>query len=91
MKKKNNTIKLTEAKLNKLIKESIHKILKEGYTDNNINNMWYEAQELMGAESMLDALYQFLDCDTIANFVQTLKREYELPFNGYGNDDEEEY
>ena len=91
MKKANNTIKLTEAKLNKLIKESIHKILKESSTDNNITNMWYEAQELMGAESMLDALYHFLDSDTIANFIQTLKREYELPFNGYDNDDEEEY
>jgi len=75
-------IKINEDKFNKLI-------LKEGTTDQMVMDMWDEAAGVMGADAMLDALYKFLDTDTIQNFVETLKREYELPI-GQEYDEEEE-
>jgi len=76
-------IRLTESDLHKIVKQSVGKILKEGTTNRGVTEMWYQAQEMMGADSMLDALYAYLDTDTIEGFVQTLRREYELPLGNY--------
>lgn len=74
-------IRLTEGDLHRIVKESVNKIIKEGTTDRDVQSMWDEAQEMMGAESMLEALYDYLDCDTIEDFVQVLIRLYELPLS----------
>ena len=74
-------IRLTEGDLHRNVKESVNKIIKEGTTDRDVQSMWDEAQEMMGAESMLEALYDYLDCDTIEDFVQVLIRLYELPLS----------
>lgn len=74
-------IRLTEGDIHRIVKESVNKIIKEGTTDRDVQSMWDEAQEMMGAESMLEALYDYLDCDTIEDFVQTLIRLYELPLS----------
>lgn len=74
-------IRLTEGDLHRIVKESVNRIIKEGTTDRDVQSMWDEAQEMMGAESMLEALYDYLDCDTIEDFVQTLIRLYELPLS----------
>ena len=74
-------IRLTEGDLHRIVKESVNKIIKEGTTDRDVQSMWDEAQEMMGAESMLEALYDYLDCDTIEDFIQVLIRLYELPLS----------
>ena len=74
-------IRLTENDLHRIVKESVRKVLKEGTTNKSVDAMWVQAQEMMGADFMLDALYAFLGEDTIEEFVQTLKREYELPLD----------
>ena len=74
-------IRLTEGDIHRIVKESVNKIIKEGTTDRDVQSMWDEAQEMMGAESMLEALYDYLDCDTIEDFVQVLIRLYELPLS----------
>ena len=74
-------IRLTEGDLHRIVKESVNKIIKEGTTDRDVQSMWDEAQEMMGAESMLEALYDYLDSDTIEDFVQVLIRLYELPLS----------
>ena len=76
-------IRLTEQDLHRIIKESVNNILKEGTTDQEVNDMWEQAKEIMGADSMLEALYAYLDCDAIEDFIQTLIREYELPLDKY--------
>ena len=86
--KKNKTIKLNESTLNNIIKETICKVLREGTTNQEVDNMWSQAKEMMGAEAMIDALYNYLDCDTIADFVETLRRKYDMSFDGYNNEDE---
>lgn len=74
-------IRLTEGDLHRIVKESVNRIIKEGTTDRDVQSMWDEAQEMMGAESMLEALYDYLDSDTIEDFVQVLIRLYELPLS----------
>ena len=74
-------IRLTEGDIHRIVKESVNKIIKEGTTDRDVQSMWDEAQEMMGTESMLEALYDYLDCDTIEDFVQVLIRLYELPLS----------
>lgn len=74
-------IRLTEGDLHRIVNESVNRIIKEGTTDRDVQSMWDEAQEMMGAESMLEALYDYLDSDTIEDFVQVLIRLYELPLS----------
>ena len=71
-------IRLTESDLHRIVKESVNKIIKEGTTDSYIQAMWDKVQKMMGAESMLEALYNYLDSDAIEDFVQYLYRTYDL-------------
>lgn len=84
-------VKLTESFLNKMINETIEEVLSEGYVDNDVNDKWEKAQEMIGAENMLSYLYTFLDSDTINEFIEELERVYELPLsdNEYEEDDDE--
>jgi len=60
--------------------------LKEGMTtDNPKYNKWYKAKEMLGADTMLDAIWQYLDVSMIENIIDWLNQDYEL-----WNDDEEE-
>lgn len=80
-------IRLNENTLKQIVAESVMRMLKEGLVTNDPNiDKWYEARQIMGAEQMLDALFQYLDGDTIRDFIDTLDREYEI----WGYDDEEE-
>ena len=76
-------IKLTKSDLHRIINESLNKVINEGSADRSVDEMWIEAQSLMGADSMLDALYSYLDGDTIRDFLETLINEYELPLGKY--------
>ena len=83
------TIRLNEAQLNKLIKESVKKVLREGTTDKTLENAWINAQEQMGAEGFLDALYAALDEDTIRENLEYIDRMYDLGL--FAEDVEDEY
>ena len=83
------TIRLNEAQLNKLIKESVKKVLREGTTDKTLENAWINAQERMGAEGFLDALYAALDEDTIRENLEYIDRMYDLGL--FAEDVEDEY
>jgi cyanate lyase len=80
-------IRLNENTLKQIVAESVMRMLKEGLATNDPNiDKWYEAVQIMGAENMLDALFQYLDGDTIRDFIDTLDREYEI----WGYDEDEE-
>lgn len=81
-------IRLTESQLHRMIKESVREVLSEGHWKSEINEKWNKALEIMGAEQMIDALYTFLDGDTIEEFIEQLERVYELPLSD--NEDEED-
>lgn len=83
-------VKLTESLLHKMINETIKEVLSEGTWDKDLQNMWMTAENTMGAEEMLNALYSFLDNDTIEEFIQTLKDEYDIDFGIEDEDFEDE-
>lgn len=58
--------------------------------EKSIDNKWAQAEQIMGAESMLNALYSFIDGDTIEEFIEVLEREYEIPLSEE-DDLEDEY
>ena len=80
-------VKLTESLLHRMINETVKEVINEATWKKSIDNKWAQAEQIMGAESMLNALYSFLDGDTIEEFIEVLEREYEIPFE---NDDEYE-
>lgn len=83
-------IRLNENTLKQIVAESVKRILKESLTTNDPNiNKWYEAQQIMGAENMLEALFVYLDADTIRDFIDILDREYEIW--GYNDVEDEDY
>lgn len=84
-------VKLTESFLNKMINETIKEVLSEVHFDNDVNDKWKKAQEMIGAERMLDYLYSFLDGDTIEDFIEELERVYELPLSEEDELEDEDY
>ena len=80
------TIKLNEAQLNRIIKERVKKVLREGTTDQTLEDAWINAKERLGAEAFLDALYAALDEDTIRENLEYIDRMYDLGlFAGSGD------
>lgn len=73
-----------------MINETVKEVINEATWKKSIDNKWAQAEQIMGAESMLNALYSFLDGDTIEEFIEVLEREYEIPFSEE-DDLEDEY
>ena len=59
-------------------KKSIYNLIKEGTADDYVNDMWQYLEEALGAETVLDELYRYLDFDTIEGFINHMKRHYEI-------------
>lgn len=80
-------IRLNENAIKKIVAESLKKVIKEGMTtDNPVYNKWYEAKDLLGAEQMLDAIWNYLDSSQIEQIIEWLDQDYEL----WDEEDEEE-
>ena len=87
MKKKQ--IRLSEARLHQIIKENIKKVLKEGMTsDNPAFDKWEQIKETLGAETMVDNIFQYLDSSTLEQLVEWFNQDYNL-FDDY--EEEEDY
>lgn len=72
------TIKLSRKELTNYITESVRKIIKEGTNDPEVYEGWERLRETMGDAQMLDELFQYLDADTIQDFVETTKDLYDV-------------
>jgi len=83
---KKTTIK--ESQLKQLIKESIINALNEGTTDNEILDKWNQVEETIGAQQMLDCIFQWVDEDTINQWLQWFENEEWVSFD---NNEDEEY
>lgn len=89
MKKKQ--IRLSEARLHQIIKENIKKALKEGMTsDNTAFDKWERIKETLGAETMVDNIFQYLDSSTLEQLVEWFSQDYDL-FDDYEDKEEEDY
>lgn len=80
-------IRLSEQKLHQIIQENIKKALKEGMTsDNPAFDKWEQIKDTLGAETMVDAIFNYLNSSTLEQLVEWFNQEYDL-FDDY----EEEY
>ena len=69
-------IRLTESDLHRIVKRSVKRMLREG--------MYYDefqsVREMLGDEQILDELVQYLSSDELRDFVDHLKRYYDLDY-----------
>ena len=72
------TIKLSRKELTDYITESVRKIIKEGTNDPELYNEWEKLRITIGDAQMLNELFQYLDADTIRDFVETTKGLYDV-------------
>lgn len=80
--------KLNLKELQYIVTESVKKILKEGMTtDNPMFDKWFEAKEMLGAEKMLDIIWNYLDSSQIESIIEGLEQDYQL----WEDEEEEEF
>lgn len=82
-------MKINEKQLKKMIKESITNILKEGSSNPSDYDRWNNIKELIGADKMLDDVFNAMSVDEIEEMLGFLEREYDIN-SGYDNNEEEE-
>ena len=74
---KKNVVKLNENTLRKIIAESVKKVLKEEY--GNENEMWNMAKQMLDPQVMLEALEGYLDRDGLLDeYAARLSQDYDL-------------
>ena len=73
------TIKLTNSTLKNIIAESIKNyLINEGTTDSSVADKWYQIQDMLGSEQMVNGIYNYLDSDMLKNIVEWFDTDYEL-------------
>ncbi len=82
-------MKVNGKQLRKLIQESITNILKEGSANSSDWQRWDNIKEMLGADEMLDAIFNAMDQNEIEEMLEFLEREYEIN-SGYNDYDEED-
>lgn len=73
-------IRLTESELNNMISQSVKKVIKEGSPDWSVYNKWNDIIEMMGADAVLSELYNYLNSDQIEDFIEWMKKNYDIDF-----------
>ena len=81
-------IRLTESDLHRIVKESIKKALKEDTMNNVIIKKWNQIEQVLGSDGMISELFNYLDADTIADFVNTIENTYDIEENDDDSYDE---
>jgi hypothetical protein len=79
-------VMVNESQLKKMIRESIKRHLNEGTSDNEILDKWNQVEETIGAQQMLDCIFQWVDEDTINQWLQWFEDEEWVSFDN--NEDE---
>ena len=74
-------IKLTESDLHNIIKKSVNKIIKEGSTSTEDCTKWNKLTETLGADTMVDELYNYLNEDQIKEFIDWMERMCDLTYD----------
>jgi hypothetical protein len=73
------TIRLTESKLENIVRESLRRAINEGHWNSEFYDKWEQVRELVGDDTMLQELYNYLSGDQIEDFIYDhMGRNYEL-------------
>lgn len=71
--------KININELKYIVTESVKRVLKEGMTsDNPMFDKWFEAKEILGADRMLDVIWNYLDASQIESIIEGLDQDYQL-------------
>ena len=71
-------IRVTESDLHNIIKESVKRIIKEGHYSSDSAQKWDQVREMVGDDAMIQELWNYLDADSIDDFIEHMDRNYEL-------------
>ena len=83
---KTKKITLNEQQFNTIVKESVKRILKEGFADRGMSEKWAEAMDIMGAQRMLMEVYNYFDGDQLEDFLRCIDNDWDL---GLFNEDDD--
>ena len=71
--------KFYESKLENIVRESLRKTINEGHWNSEFYDKWEQVRELVGDDTMLQELYNYLSGDEIEDFIYDhMGRNYEL-------------
>jgi len=82
-------IRLTEQDLHRIVNESVKRMLKEGHYSSDSAQKWDQIREMVGDEAMIQELWNYLDADSIDDFIEHMDRYYDLNLDG--SEEEEEF
>jgi len=68
-------IRLKESEIKNIVRRSVKKVLKEATLDNDVNLKWDYLLDTIGAEKMLNCLYQWADDRQIAQWIEWFEEE----------------
>lgn len=74
-------IQITEADLHTLVRESVTRILKESMgNDYSVYQEWEELVQTLGAETVLEAIYQAASTDQIMEWIEDIRKQNDLDY-----------
>lgn len=82
--------KISQAQLKNIVAESVKRILKEGHWNQRVYNDWEDVRQTIGDDTFISELYNWLDGDSIEEFLENIKRNYDLGYNEEEEDFDEE-
>lgn len=83
-------IRLTESDLHNIIKESVKRIIKEGHYSSDSAQKWDQVREMVGDDAMIQELWNYLDADSIDDFIEHMDRYYELNLDSPEEEEDED-
>ena len=75
---KKEIFRLTEGDVKRIAESTVRRILKEGSVETSDSASWNDIQEMVGAEQMLQMLWNYLDTDQIQDFLSYAKSELDM-------------
>ena len=83
-------VKLTEQDLHRIVNESVKRIIKEGHYSSDSAQKWDQVREMVGDEAMIQELWNYLDADSIDDFIEHMDRYYELNLDSPEEEEDED-
>ena len=87
---KKNTYRITEHDLKHIMESVMKRVLTEGSSETSDFNTWEDFKEMLGADKMLDMIWNYLSADQLRDIMDSIRQE--LAADGYYEDfDDDDY
>ena len=83
--------RITEDDLKVIMESVLKRVLKEGSTETQHLRTWEDLKEMIGAEAMLDMIWNILSTDQLAHIITSIQHELSADGFDFQNDDDIEY